>query len=86
MRPLPPAGREKCLESWALFGYGVRTLSRLCRPGDAIAGHQRDDLVRLMTADHRIAVGLLRAVAKRLIEVNERKMGEMSAAPRTTNP
>jgi CRP/FNR family transcriptional regulator len=66
------SGPGKVFGELALFGYGVRTLTARAGAGTRLLILGRDDLMRLMAEDHRIAVGILRAVARRLIEVNER--------------
>ncbi len=57
----------------ALFGHGVRTLTARSGPATRLMALSRETLVKLMAADHRIAIGLLGATARRLIESDERR-------------
>jgi ABC-type multidrug transport system fused ATPase/permease subunit/CRP-like cAMP-binding protein len=74
IREVGSSGPGKVFGELALFGYGVRTLTARTGPSTRLLVLGREDLMRLMAADYRIAVALLRACAKRLIEVNERNL------------
>jgi energy-coupling factor transporter ATP-binding protein EcfA2 len=63
----------------ALFGHGVRTLTARTGPATRLMALGREALIKLMAADHRIAVGLLGAVARRLIEADERRFAPAPA-------
>jgi len=78
-RPPDPAtvvatyGPGRVFGELALFGHGLRTLTARTGPATRLMALGREDLIRLMTADHRIAIGLLSAIARRLIEADERR-------------
>jgi CRP/FNR family cyclic AMP-dependent transcriptional regulator len=78
-RPPDPAtvvatyGPGRVFGELALFGHGLRTLTARAGPATRLMALGREDLIRLMTADHRIAIGLLSAIARRLIEADERR-------------
>jgi ABC-type multidrug transport system fused ATPase/permease subunit/CRP-like cAMP-binding protein len=57
----------------ALFGHGLRTLTGRAVTPTRLMSLEREDLIRLMTADHHIAIGLLNAIARRMIEADERR-------------
>ncbi len=76
--PEPPTvvatyGPGRVFGELALFGHGLRTLTARAGAATRLMALGREDLIRLMTADHHIAIGLLSAISRRMIEADERR-------------